>query len=1041
MMDDFCRGLQSENNEEKLQAALDAANDREAELRQEIRILKQRLQQAQADNRSWRSQALRYQTEILSFRRSRRWRLADLLVCAAHSPKKLIRLPYDLFKLYRNNEEPKVVAGHAASLPPARYNRSEIIAAAKKYLSPALESDVLVSIIICNHNGIEHLRRLFASLKENTFYRNFEIIVADNASDDESLSFLEEQKKEFSLQIICNERNESFSFANNVAAEAANGEYLLFLNNDVEVTDGWLDEMLRTALEQPQAGAVGAKLVYPQIPEGVLNSGRSFYVQHSGIAFRSAVFQGNDFVRPFNRCLQEAVAEEKEMPKQMAAVTAACLLMRKSVFEQIGGFDEHYVYGYEDVDLCLKAHRAGYKNYYCPTAVLFHYEFGTQSTSSDDEVAQRRRNNIKFFSSRWNEYLKRELLLDKLNCTCCFADAPLVVAFAVTEAHSAATAGDYFTAMELAQALQKRGYRIKYLRRTAPQDWYNVGENVDVLISMLDSYDPEKIYNAQPELITVAWARNWFERWCGRPYIGSYTLLFASSDSACRYMKEKTGRDVTLFPIATNAERFARVMEEEEDDRQRRMYESDYVFTGSNWDSKRNVTDWVQPRNLPYRFRVFGKNWEGIPAFAPYVSGFVNYDQIPYVYKYTKIVVDDANSATVRFGAVNSRVYDAIASGKLVLTTGKTGAEETFRGLLPAFESSEEFERLMRLYMQDDALRAQKVKELQELVLREHTYDNRAEFLLSVLRDRCQIRENHVAVMVPVPKWEEREQWGDYHFAVAMKKCLEQDGYTAEIRILPEWERPFNGKAVIVLRGLSIYQPKPEHINIMWNISHPDAVSDQEYNGYDAVYVASEIWAKQLKKRLRVRVEPLMQCCDPDVFAPGEEGEKHYQLLFVGNSRKVYRRIIRDLLPTEYNLSVYGTNWESLIAKEYLKGKNIPNAFLAKTYRSCDILLNDHWDDMREKGFVSNRLFDGLACGAFIVTDEVSGLEKILPDCVVTYTDRDDLKTKIDYYMQHPEARREMAERGMKLVRQQHTFRNRVQTMTAFIEEYRDKIQ
>jgi spore maturation protein CgeB len=113
----------------------------------------------------------------------------------------------------------------------------------------------------------------------------------------------------------------------------------------------------------------------------------------------------------------------------------------------------------------------------------------------------------------------------------------------------------------------------------------------------------------------------------------------------------------------------------------------------------------------------------------------------------------------------------------------------------------------------------------------------------------------------------------------------------------------------------------------------------------------------------------------------------------------VHRKIIKDLLPTEEDLAVYGAGWEGLIDKKYIKGEHIPNNELRKAYSSCKILLCDHWDDMRDKGFLSNRLFDASACGAFIISDKVKGVEDVFGDSVVTYDNPDDLKNVIGYYL------------------------------------------
>lgn len=134
----------------------------------------------------------------------------------------------------------------------------------------------LVSIIIVNRNGLDHLKRLFKDFASNVQYPSYEIIVVDNASQDNSVAFLEELSNVLPLKLIRNKDNQSFSRSNNQGAEIAEGKYLLLLNNDVEPTHGWLNHMMRSATQSGDVGAVGAKLVYPDCSQSRLNRRNSF---------------------------------------------------------------------------------------------------------------------------------------------------------------------------------------------------------------------------------------------------------------------------------------------------------------------------------------------------------------------------------------------------------------------------------------------------------------------------------------------------------------------------------------------------------------------------------------------------------------------------------------------------------------------------------------------------------------------------------------------------------------------------------------------
>lgn len=294
-----------------------------------------------------------------------------------------------------------------------------------------------------------------------------------------------------------------------------------------------------------------------------------------------------------------------------------------------------------------------------------------------------------------------------------------------------------------------------------------------------------------------------------------------------------------------------------------------------------------------------------------------------------------------------------------------------------------------------------------------------------------------ISIKICVPKEEEKQYWGDYHFASALKKYFERGGHYCAIDIMPDWyAKEESCHVVIVLRGLSRYVPEKKHINIMWNISHPELISEEEYSEYDIVFVASDILAKKLKGKIRGRVETLYQCTDPEIFFNLESEECKSELLFVGNSRNVFRSAIKDLLPTDKSLSVWGRGWDSFIKDSYIKGDYLDNKKLNLAYSSCSILLNDHWPDMKKNGFISNRIFDALACKAFIISDNVAGINDVLEGSLICYNNREDLKKKVNYYLNHPEGRAKIANTGFAHVIGKHTFADRVQKILAALSSF-----
>jgi len=281
-------------------------------------------------------------------------------------------------------------------------------------------------------------------------------------------------------------------------------------------------------------------------------------------------------------------------------------------------------------------------------------------------------------------------------------------------------------------------------------------------------------------------------------------------------------------------------------------------------------------------------------------------------------------------------------------------------------------------------------------VLRHHTYAHRARRLAEVLREH-EARPSF-CLKIGAPDWEQAERWGDLHFARAIQRELRGRGHRCLIQVLEEWENEegLHYDVVVVIRGLSRHHPKPGQLNVLWNISHPAEVSGEECDGYDLVCVASERFAATLRERTATPVVVLEQATDPSVFYPDPSPRYAHDLVYVANSRGVLRPIVRDLLPTELDLAIYGANWEGLIDSRYVVAEHIPNQELRQAYSSAKIVLCDHWDDMREHGFISNRIYDALACGATIISDEVVGLADRFGDAVVTYRDPGDLRNQIE---------------------------------------------
>ena len=205
------------------------------------------------------------------------------------------------------------------------------------------------------------------SVDEKGGYGNIEYILVNNASkDDATIRYLDEQKGAENVTIIDYNDKFNYSAMNNIAAKKAGGKYLLFLNNDVKVISDGFIPALKEHAQRDEVGIVGAKLLYENMT-----------VQHAGVILGVGGVADHSFRHRHHE--EDGYFGQANIIRNVSAVTGACMMMRKEVFAEAGGFDEvNLKVALNDVDLCLKIMIAGYLNVYTPYSVLYHYESVTR---------------------------------------------------------------------------------------------------------------------------------------------------------------------------------------------------------------------------------------------------------------------------------------------------------------------------------------------------------------------------------------------------------------------------------------------------------------------------------------------------------------------------------------------------------------------------------------------------------------------------------------------------------------------------------------
>lgn len=257
-----------------------------------------------------------------------------------------------------------------------------------------VQGEPLVSVIIPNKDEKEALESCIQSVLAAD-YKNVEILIVENNSEkQETFDYYRSLAGNPKIRLLRWKEGFNYSAINNYGVRKARGEYLLFLNNDVRgtISTDWLGEMLGVC-QRADVGCVGARLYYPN------NT-----IQHAGIVIGIGGVAGAVFVdMPRSRT---GYMHKAALLQDLSAVTAACMMMKKSVFEEVGGFEEKLAVAFNDVDLCLKCVEKGWRVVYDPYAELYHDESRTRGAEDTPEKARRFQGEIEYMRTRWIRYLK-----------------------------------------------------------------------------------------------------------------------------------------------------------------------------------------------------------------------------------------------------------------------------------------------------------------------------------------------------------------------------------------------------------------------------------------------------------------------------------------------------------------------------------------------------------------------------------------------------------------------------------------------------------
>lgn len=260
-----------------------------------------------------------------------------------------------------------------------------------------LTSRPLVSIIIPNKDHVDDLSRCVESIINLSTYDNYEIVIVENNSETAEIrTYYEEISRHPRVQVVEYKGDFNYSKINNFGVQYAKGEYLLLLNNDMEViTPDWMEELLMYAMRK-DVGVVGAKLYYPDKT-----------IQHAGIVIGLGAHRTAGHTH--YRIPEANVGYMGRLcyAQDVTAVTGACMMVSKALYEELGGLDESFTVALNDVDFCLRVREKGFLNIFTPFAELYHYESKSRGSDKKDERALRYQQESDRFRVKWADALAK----------------------------------------------------------------------------------------------------------------------------------------------------------------------------------------------------------------------------------------------------------------------------------------------------------------------------------------------------------------------------------------------------------------------------------------------------------------------------------------------------------------------------------------------------------------------------------------------------------------------------------------------------------
>ena len=294
-------------------------------------------------------------------------------------------------------------------------------------------------------------------------------------------------------------------------------------------------------------------------------------------------------------------------------------------------------------------------------------------------------------------------------------------------------------------------------------------------------------------------------------------------------------------------------------------------------------------------------------------------------------------------------------------------------------------------------------------------------------------------ITTAAPSAKVASRWGDWHFGTDFARAIQRLGYEVHVQTLDHADSVASRcyDIHIVLRGLAPVRRTPGQRQMIWIISQPETITTEEIDEADLVYVASERFAEDAPSAHRDtgRGAPPGDGSPPVPARPRRPAARARRRVRRQGAHGV-RPVVADALAGGIRPALYGTGWESYVDPTLVVAQYVPNEILPAVYASAGVVLNDHTTTMRRHGFVSNRIFDALACGAPVISDALPEVAHVFNGSVDTYADADELRMLVERALGDPARARQRASFGRDRVLAAHTFDHRARTVVDAIEHH-----